>query len=88
MPEQEQQQRMPNLDPQLYALLNEIDGFVSKAALTRAEHAQSGNVMQALVRRLEQDRLQIAELKAKVLEQEKQLSSAAATEAVTAALKK
>lgn len=57
---------MPNLDPQLYALLNEIDGFIGKAPLTRAEHAQSANVMQALVRRLESDRLTMEGLKAKL----------------------
>lgn len=65
-PPQQQGPRMPDLDPQLYALLTELDGFLAKAALTRAETAASQQCIQTLVRRLEMDKQERTQLASKV----------------------
>lgn len=56
--------RQPNIDPASFALLNEVDGFLARAPLTRDEHAKVGALMQSLVRKLDSDSSTISSLKA------------------------
>lgn len=49
----QQPQQPPNIDPRSFAALNELDTFLSRAPLTRAEHQQAGNLLQFIVSRLE-----------------------------------
>lgn len=70
--------------------MNELDTFLGRASLTRAEHQQAGNLMQFLVGRLEQlqktaDALG-AELAVIKAEADKQAKSKAASEALEAVL--
>lgn len=63
------QPRMPNLDPQIYGLLNELDGTLAKTPLNRAETLQLQNTMGALVRRLEADATELLQLRSRLSEQ-------------------
>lgn len=58
----QQAPRTPDIDAPMYALLNELDTFLGKAALTRAEHGQVNNAMQTLLRRLESDKNTVGQL--------------------------
>lgn len=58
--------RAPQIDPQLLTLLQELDGFLSRALLTRQETVRSTDVIQTLVRYLEGQKLTIDQLTARL----------------------
>lgn len=84
--------RMPDIDPQMFALLTELDTFIGKAPLSRGEHAQVNNGMQTLLRRLESDKNTMAGMAARIQSLEEELArirnATAASEAVNDALSK
>ncbi len=90
--QQQNGQRSPQIEPRDFAAFNELDTFLGRAPLNRAEHQHVSGLMQHLVSRMEALQASLtattAELAALKAEKAKQANSAAATEAIEAALRK
>jgi hypothetical protein len=50
---QQQEPKLPQIDPVTFAALNTLDMFIARAPLTRAEHVEANKSLQHLVQTLE-----------------------------------
>lgn len=62
----EGQGRAPQIDTAMFAMMTELDRFIAKAPLTRAENAELGAIMSRLLQRLENDSKELLALREQV----------------------
>ena len=51
--QQQQQQRLPQVTPAIFEAVNQLDGFIQKAPLTRTEHQTAFQPLQNVLRHIE-----------------------------------
>lgn len=61
----QQQPRLPKVAPQVFDAFNKVDGWLSSAPLTRQQHSEAAQTMQALLRYVEGLEQQVADLTAR-----------------------